>query len=277
MKKINIAQLLSISSFFILSSLSNATAAPSYKWIAHQVDVQNTFSESYENQPYVGTLAVPGSASNIENIKKISKRFYELSQKGKAKTVSSMDFHFEVEMKVKGVNDEFFAPYFFPSHGRAEFEHSAEGHSRISEVEDLFSDKNKVIIPHHIPNADNTALTLVPVSLNSMKKDIFNSKNEILIYKNGQNSYDVFSNPRAEKIYEMINPKKLTPVFVYGWATDICVRAAALGLRARGYKTILVTDASSGVFKDKTALALEEMKNAGVEFMTTNAVLDLLK
>jgi len=61
---------------------------------------------------------------------------------------------------------------------------------------------------------------------------------------------------------------------VFGVATDYCVRACALGLAAAGARVEVVEDAIRGVAADTTARTLEEMRAAGVEFTTTEAVMD---
>jgi nicotinamidase/pyrazinamidase len=81
--------------------------------------------------------------------------------------------------------------------------------------------------------------------------------------------YDVFTNSNAEKELASYG---VDEAVVYGVATDICVRAAVLGMQQRGIQTFVVEDAIKGVFEDKTKLALEEMANAGAKFVTTKEV-----
>lgn len=255
--------------------------------IGHQVDVQTTFAESF-NGSVKGSLAVGGSAATMPNIIRLAKAFAETRG---VKSVASSDFHYAVEMRAKVgadgkpvalvggkqplVNDEF---QIFPSHGRAEFDHGAEGHERVAEIADLFEEKDQLIVPHNQPNAAGTDLELVPFDVKEYAYSILDPRKEILIYKNGAASYDVFQNPRTAQIYGMINPSKNLPIYVYGWATDFCVRAAALGFAKLGYTNVnVVSDAVAGVFPDKTAASIEEMKAAGVKFVTTDEVLKSLQ
>ena len=85
--------------------------------------------------------------------------------------------------------------------------------------------------------------------------------------------YSLFANPLAERFLRALFATYAEPpeVFVYGVATDYCVKAAALGLRERGYATTLITDAIAGITPDGTAAALREMEAAGVR-MTTSAI-----
>jgi nicotinamidase/pyrazinamidase len=60
---------------------------------------------------------------------------------------------------------------------------------------------------------------------------------------------------------------------VYGVATDYCVKAAALGLAQRGYRTALLTDATAGITPEGTRAALEELVAAGVRLSTAAEVM----
>ncbi|MEZ4296088.1 MAG: isochorismatase family protein [Polyangiaceae bacterium] len=86
--------------------------------------------------------------------------------------------------------------------------------------------------------------------------------------------YSLFANPMAEKLLRSyVTMLEGEPeLFVFGVATDYCVKAAALGLAERGYKTALLTDAVAGITPEGTSAALEAMKAAGVR-LTTSAEL----
>jgi nicotinamidase/pyrazinamidase len=75
---------------------------------------------------------------------------------------------------------------------------------------------------------------------------------------------DVFSNPMTERILRALPPRAI----VFGVATEYCVRLACLGLRQRGVQTALVTDAIRAITLKGETEALEEMRKAGVEFIT---------
>lgn len=77
--------------------------------------------------------------------------------------------------------------------------------------------------------------------------------------------FDMFGNPNTEKILNTLNP---TTCIVYGVATDYCVKAAALGLKSRGYSVHVVTDAIEAVTPEGGFKALQEMEEQGI--MTTN-------
>lgn len=87
--------------------------------------------------------------------------------------------------------------------------------------------------------------------------------------------YSLFANPLAAPfiarlVAQLVERTGERPTFfVYGVATDYCVKAAALGLTARGYRTALLTDAIAGITPEGTQAALDAMAEAGVEFATT--------
>jgi nicotinamidase/pyrazinamidase len=82
--------------------------------------------------------------------------------------------------------------------------------------------------------------------------------------------YSLFANPLAERFLTALFASFPEPpeLVVYGVATDYCVKAAALGLRERGYATTLITDAVAGITKEGTDAALREMTDAGVRMMS---------
>ena len=87
--------------------------------------------------------------------------------------------------------------------------------------------------------------------------------------------YSLFANPLAEPFLKALFAARPEPpeLFVYGVATDYCVKEAALGLRARGYATTLITDAVAGITPEGTEAALREMSAAGVSMMTMSSLI----
>ncbi len=82
--------------------------------------------------------------------------------------------------------------------------------------------------------------------------------------------YSLFANPLAERFLQQLAAEagRSLDLYVYGVATDYCVKAAALGLAQRGYATTLLTDGVAGITPEGTKAALEEMRAAGVRFAT---------
>jgi len=85
--------------------------------------------------------------------------------------------------------------------------------------------------------------------------------------------YSLFANPLAERFLTALTQGAAPEMVVYGVATDYCVKAAALGLASRGYRTAVLTDAIAGITLEGTAAALEEMKAAGVHLTTAASLL----
>jgi nicotinamidase/pyrazinamidase len=87
--------------------------------------------------------------------------------------------------------------------------------------------------------------------------------------------YSLFANPLSERFLAALVGSRsgACRFFVYGVATDYCVKAAALGLAECGYATTLLTDAVAGITPEGTAAALDEMKAKGVRFATAEDLL----
>lgn len=87
--------------------------------------------------------------------------------------------------------------------------------------------------------------------------------------------YSLFANPLAERFVAGLVARAGVPrpeLVVYGVATDYCVRAAALGLAERGYRTALVTDGVVGITQEGVRDALAAMQSAGVRLTTAEEV-----
>lgn len=83
-------------------------------------------------------------------------------------------------------------------------------------------------------------------------------------------AFDVFTNPNAEKVVESLGDRDFV---VFGVATDICVRDAALGLLARGKRVSLVTDAIAGVDEAASEKTLKEIAARGGGFYRTDELI----
>jgi nicotinamidase/pyrazinamidase len=85
--------------------------------------------------------------------------------------------------------------------------------------------------------------------------------------------FDLFTNPSADRVLEATGARTAV---VFGVALDYCVRAAALGLRERGYDTVVVRDATEFVAPESGHKAEAEMREAGVRFASTEEVVAAL-
>jgi nicotinamidase/pyrazinamidase len=84
---------------------------------------------------------------------------------------------------------------------------------------------------------------------------------------------DLFTNPAADRVLRETQAKT---AIVFGVALDYCVRAAALGLRARGYETVLVRDATEPVTREGGEETERELERAGVRFASTEEIVRAL-
>lgn len=87
--------------------------------------------------------------------------------------------------------------------------------------------------------------------------------------------YSLFANPNAEAFLAALQRLSATPLeaIVFGVATDYCVRAAALGLRERGYATVVLSDAIRGISEQGSQEAIAAMVAAGCRIATSAEIL----
>ncbi len=91
----------------------------------------------------------------------------------------------------------------------------------------------------------------------------------------GKKVFDPFSNPWLDGLRQS-GVFRDTDCILFGVATDYCVIAGGLGLAAGGARVRAVSDAISGVAAQTTQEALGRLRDAGVEFITTDEALALL-
>jgi nicotinamidase/pyrazinamidase len=87
-------------------------------------------------------------------------------------------------------------------------------------------------------------------------------------------SFDVFTNPNAERLLERLDPDE---VIVFGVATDVCDNAAILGMLERGRRVVFVEDAARGLDEGRVASAMAAWRERGVLFTTTDEVVASLR
>ena len=91
-------------------------------------------------------------------------------------------------------------------------------------------------------------------------------RREVLLLKK---SFDVFTNPNAEVVLDVLDPSE---VILFGVATDVCDHMAVMGLLRRGRRVAFVEDAARGLDAARTAACLAQWRDAGVRFTTTAEV-----
>jgi len=82
-------------------------------------------------------------------------------------------------------------------------------------------------------------------------------------------SLDLFSNPVAERLLRVLPPRAI----VFGVTTEYCVKLICLRLRRLGVHTAVVSEAIRALAPAAEKKALEEMRLAGVEFISLETLL----
>lgn len=105
------------------------------------------------------------------------------------------------------------------------------------------------------------------LSLAPVPPGLIEGRREILLLKK---SFDVFTNPNAEAVLEVLDPAE---VIVFGVATDVCDDAAIRGLVRRGRHVRFVEDAARGLDEERVARCTAAWREAGAELTTVERVL----
>ena len=184
-----------------------------------------------------GALSVPHAEALIPNLKRLT----DYAVKNDITIIGSVDRHFgnDPELVVNGGQ--------FPEHCMD----GTPGQKKIPET----TTKDIIFIENKEYEKEN---------LNTIQRH-----KQIILEKQ---AYNVESNPNFFKLMGLIKPKK---AFVYGVATDYCVKSAALCLRDLGLEVYLIEDTIEAVNikPDDGDKALEIMVNAGIKIIKAEDVL----
>ena len=104
-----------------------------------------------------------------------------------------------------------------------------------------------------------------PVDRNLL--DVIRKHRQIIVEKQ---TLDVFDNPITERLLRVL-PRHAV---VFGVTTEYCVKKACMGLRQRGSRTVVISDAVCALAPKTEKRALEEMRSAGVDFITLDALIE---
>jgi nicotinamidase/pyrazinamidase len=99
----------------------------------------------------------------------------------------------------------------------------------------------------------------VPLGLSPVPNHFLRGREFVLLKK----SFDVFTNPHADRLLELLDPEE---VIVFGVATDVCDDAAIRGLLDRGRTVTFVEAASRGLDETRTAACTASWRERGVRF-----------
>ncbi|MBD0339136.1 MAG: cysteine hydrolase [Thermoleophilia bacterium] len=105
----------------------------------------------------------------------------------------------------------------------------------------------------------------VPMTLELLPERHLEGREFLLLKK----SFDVFTNPNAERLLERLDPDEIV---VFGVATDVCDDAAIRGFLDRGYRVRFVEDAARGLDESRTARCTAAWRERGVEFTTADEI-----
>jgi nicotinamidase/pyrazinamidase len=262
--------------------------------IFYDVDTQNDFMNK------TGALYVPGAEELKPNLRKLT----DFARKNNILMLGSVDRHFGTEQYKdrEGELARFGGP--FPDHCM----NNTEGEKKIQETtmlvgmlrgEAILTDRQfdlGIYVPHlsekdkvgaqikwgvNMQKVNGAVHTLEWLARRYPALDEITAAKDHMfpIYFEKQH-YDVFTNPAAAYAFEKLleQPKFEREAVVYGVATDYCVKAAVLGMQARGIQCYVVEDAIKGVDVNPgdTEKAILEMKQAGAKFVKTQSVLEEL-
>jgi nicotinamidase/pyrazinamidase len=117
--------------------------------------------------------------------------------------------------------------------------------------------------------ADPLPLSLVPFPP-GLVPGLIEGRRELLFLKK---NFDVFTNPNTAAVLDVLDPAEIV---IFGVATDVCDDAAIRGFLLRGRRVRFVEDAARGLDEERVAACLAAWREQGVQFATTDQVLNLL-
>jgi nicotinamidase/pyrazinamidase len=164
------------------------------------------------------------------------RRLFDFARKNQISILSSVDAHFPDDPEFRQ----------FPPHCLQ----GTEGQRKL--------DETLLPRPVVIPNK--------PLDRNLM--DLARKHQQIIVEKQ---DLDLFTNPVSERLLRVLPPHAI----VFGVTTEYCVKCACLGIRRCGVPVALVTDAVRALTPKTEKAALEQMREAGVEFITMDTLLGI--
>jgi nicotinamidase/pyrazinamidase len=109
----------------------------------------------------------------------------------------------------------------------------------------------------------------VPLALTEVPAKWLDGREYLLLKK----SFDVFTNPNADRLLELLRPDEIV---LFGVATDVCDDAAIRGFIERGVPVVFVEEASRGLDEARTAACTRAWREAGVRFATVDEAVESL-
>ena len=109
----------------------------------------------------------------------------------------------------------------------------------------------------------------VPLALTEVPEKWLEGREYLLLKK----SFDVFTNPNADRLLGLLRPDEIV---LFGVATDVCDDAAIRGLIERGLPVVFVEEASRGLDAARTTACTQAWREAGVRFATVDEAVESL-
>jgi nicotinamidase/pyrazinamidase len=184
-----------------------------------------------------GALHVPGAEQIVPNLKRLLATAIECT----IPVVSTADHH--------APDDPEFTTYGFPPH-------CVEGTCGAQRLPQTLLADRAILDPDEPVND-------LPALLARHAQVIFRKQ-----------MLDVWTSVPARQLLQEVHAAAW---YVFGVATDYCVKSAALGLAKAGQPTYVVTDAVKAITPAGEKTAIDEMTAAGVKFVTTGEVLGRLR
>ena len=184
-----------------------------------------------------GALYVKGVESIIHNLKKLT----NFAEKNNILIISTQDTHRRDDPEFKE-----FGPHCVKGTG---------GHKKIKET---------ILKKHKIINCKDTRQR-------EELKDIVSKFSQIILEKNTLN---MFYNPNSSNLIELIFPDE---IYIYGVATEYCVKEAVEDLIKHHFSVFIIEDAIKELSDKRRNKLFFQWKKKGVEFVKAEAVLKSVK
>ena len=89
--------------------------------------------------------------------------------------------------------------------------------------------------------------------------------------KDKDDGYSAFEATNLD-LAQYLNEKEVKELYISGLATEYCVKETALAAAKKGFEVYVIEEAIAGIDEDDVAAAFEEMREAGVEFVSAEEI-----
>lgn len=89
--------------------------------------------------------------------------------------------------------------------------------------------------------------------------------------KDKDDGYSAFEATNLD-LAQYLNEKEVKELYISGLAAEYCVKETALAAVKKGFEVYVIEEAIAGIDEDDVAAAFEEMREAGVEFVSAEEI-----